>query len=148
MALATTTVPAITAATTSDSIRSRRLAAAPRCRFVGSVRSAIASVIRSNAIAMTTITVPARIASAGFEKRPEFTTAPSPPPPMSRDDHHREGEHDRLVEPRSSMRRDIGSCTFVSICRFVAPIDAAASTVFTGTRRMPSAVIRMHGGIA
>ena len=50
--------------------------------------------------------------------------------------------------PRSSMRRDMGSCTFVSICRLVAPIDAAASTVFTGTRRMPSAVILMHGGIA
>ena len=52
------------------------------------------------------------------------------------------------LSPRSSIRRDIGSCTFRSIWRPVAPIDAAASTVFTGTRRMPSAVIRMHGGIA
>ena len=50
--------------------------------------------------------------------------------------------------PRRSMRRDIGSCTLRSICRVVAPIDAAASTLFTGTRRMPRAVIRMQGGIA
>ena len=98
---------------------------------------------------MTTITAPARIASAGFEKRPEFTTAPSPPPPMSPAMTTIDSAK-RMVwlRPRSSMRRDIGSWTFRSIWRPVAPIDAAASTVFTGTRRMPRAVMRMHGGIA
>ncbi len=98
---------------------------------------------------MTTITTPARIASAGFEKRPQLTTAPSPPPPMSPAMTTIESAN-RIVwlSPRSSIRRDSGSCTFRSIWRPVAPIEAAASTVFTGTRRMPRAVMRMHGGIA
>ena len=45
-------------------------------RRVGPVGDGLGDAV--DAIAMTTITMPARIASAGFEKRPEFTTAPSP----------------------------------------------------------------------
>ena len=48
---------------------------------------------------MTTITIPARIASAGFENSPELPTAPSPASPDEpRDDHHRQREQNRLVE--------------------------------------------------
>ena len=98
---------------------------------------------------MTTITIPARIASAGFEKSPLLTTAPRPPPPMSPAITTIESAK-RIVwlSPRRSIRLESGSCTFWSSCRSVDPRDAAASTVFTGTRRMPSAVIRMQGGIA
>ncbi len=49
---------------------------------------------------------------------------------------------------RSSMRRARGSCTFSNVCVFVAPRASAASTVFVGTPRMPSDVIRIAGGIA
>ena len=52
------------------------------------------------------------------------------------------------MTPSSSIRRASGSCTFESIWRRVDPIDAAASTVLGGTPRMPSAVIRIAGGIA
>ena len=45
-----------------------------------------------------------------------------------------------------SILRASGSCTFVSTCRRVEPIAAAASTVFAGTPRMPSAVIRTATG--
>ena len=46
------------------------------------------------------------------------------------------------------MRRASGSCTFSSVCMRVAPSASAASTVFVGTPRIPSAVIRIDGGIA
>ena len=49
---------------------------------------------------------------------------------------------------RSSIRRASGRRTLASICELVAPIASAASTVFAGTPRMPSAVIRIAGGIA
>jgi hypothetical protein len=47
-----------------------------------------------------------------------------------------------------SIRRESGSWTLVRSCPRVAPSDAAASTVLTGTRRIPSAVMRTAGGIA
>ena len=47
--------------------RARRRRSSVRCWRVGSVRSAIALVARSRAIAMITIAMPARIASAAFE---------------------------------------------------------------------------------
>ena len=49
---------------------------------------------------------------------------------------------------RSSIRRASGRRTLARVCEFVAPIARAASTVFAGTPRMPSAVIRIAGGIA
>ena len=56
----------------------------------------------------------------------------------------------RIVWFRPSMieRRASGSCTLVRICRFVAPVDRAASMVSGGTSRIPSAVSRMPGGSA
>src|SRR5439155_27375270 len=48
----------------------------------------------------------------------------------------------------SSIRRASGSCTFATVCQRVDPIAAAASTVITGTPRMPSAVMRIDGGMA
>ena len=50
--------------------------------------------------------------------------------------------------PSPIARRASGSWTLVRTWRFVAPIDVAASTVDSGTPRMPSAVIRIAGGIA
>ena len=49
---------------------------------------------------------------------------------------------------RSSIRRASGSRTLASVCDGVDPIATAASTVFAGTPRMPSAVMRIAGGIA
>ena len=46
------------------------------------------------------------------------------------------------------MRRARGSCTFSSTWARVEPIASAASTVFAATPRIPSAVIRIAGGIA
>ena len=46
------------------------------------------------------------------------------------------------------IRRERGSWTFVSTWVRVEPIDVAASTVLTGTRRIPRAVMRTAGGIA
>ena len=96
-----------------------------RWRRVGSVRSATASVIRSSAIAITTITIPARIASAGYEFSPLVTTSPSPLPPMSPAMTTIESAN-RIVwlTPRSSVRRASGSCTFCSICRPSSPSPA------------------------
>ena len=48
-------------------IRMRRLRSSVRCWRVGSVRSAIAEVARSSAMAMITIAMPASSASAGLE---------------------------------------------------------------------------------
>ena len=47
---------------------------------------------------------------------------------------------------RSRRRRASGSCTLKSVCSLVAPSACAASTVFVGTLRMPSAVMRIAGG--
>ena len=52
------------------------------------------------------------------------------------------------LTPRRIIRRASGSWTFAISCARVAPSEVAASTVFTGTFRMPSAVIRIAGGIA
>ena len=52
------------------------------------------------------------------------------------------------LSARPSSRRASGMRTLDSICRPVAPIDCPASTVLTGTRRMPSAVMRMAAGMA
>ena len=49
---------------------------------------------------------------------------------------------------RSSIRRASGSRTLESTCRDVEPMAWAASTVFSGTPRMPRAVMRIAGGIA
>ena len=113
------------------------------------MRAAIASVARSSAMAMITIAIPPRMASAGFEYSPLVTTAPRPPPPIRPAITTIESAN-RIVwlTPRSSMRRASGSCTFASICRRVEPIEAAASTVFVATPRIPSAVIRTAGGTA
>ncbi len=64
------------------------------------------------------------------------------------DHDHGEREEDRLVDRRSSIRRASGRRTFLSVCAGVEPIATAASTVFVATPRMPSAVMRMAGGIA
>ena len=113
------------------------------------MRSAIASVDRSSAIAITTITRPASRASAGVDESPLLTTAPRPPPPISPAITTIESAK-RIVwfTPSSSIRRASGSWTFVSVCRVVDPSETAASTVFSGTPRIPSAVIRTEGGIA
>ena len=99
---------------------------------------------------MTTITIPARIASAGFEYSPEFDDGAEPAASdQPGDDDHREREQDRLVERRgAASAATSGAAPSGASAGRVAPIEAAASTVFTGTRRMPSAVIRMQGGIA
>ena len=49
---------------------------------------------------------------------------------------------------RPITRRASGSCTLKSVWSPVAPSESAASTVADGTRRMPSAVIRMAAGMA
>lgn len=50
--------------------------------------------------------------------------------------------------PITTVRLDIGSKTFISACRRVAPIESAASTVACGTERMACAVMRIAGGAA
>ncbi len=50
--------------------------------------------------------------------------------------------------PSSTIRRASGSCTLRSVWRRVAPSESAASTALTGTPRIPSAVMRIVGGIA
>ena len=60
----------------------RRRRSSVRCRWVGSVRSAIAAVARSSAIAMITIAMPASSASEALEYRPLVTTSPRPCPPI------------------------------------------------------------------
>ena len=98
---------------------------------------------------MITIAIPPRIASAGFVYSPLVTTAPSPPPPI-RPAITTIDRANRIVwlTPRSSIRRASGSCTLPSICLRVAPIEAAASTEFVATPRIPRAVIRTAGGTA
>ncbi len=120
-----------------------------RWRRAGFVCSATDSVTRSSAIAMTTITRPASRASAGYELRPLVTTSPSPLPPISPAMTTIESAN-RMVwlTERSSIRRASGSRTLTSVCEGVDPIASAASTVFAGTPRMPSAVILIAGGIA
>ncbi len=78
-----------------------------------------------------------------------MTTAPRPPPPIKPAITTIESAK-RIVwlTPSKIIRRASGSCTLRSNCLRVAPIDVAASTVFTGTPRIPSAVIRIAGGIA
>ena len=114
------------------------------------MRSASASVTRSRPIAITTIATPARIASAGLELSPFVTGAPKPPfvsisPAITTIESAK-----RIVwfTDRSSRRRASGSCTFQSTCRPVEPSAVAASTVFSGTPRMPSDVMRTAGGTA
>jgi hypothetical protein len=46
------------------------------------------------------------------------------------------------------VERDIGSWTLRSVCQRVEPIAVAASTLVADTPRIPSAVIRIAGGIA
>src|SRR5262249_45371936 len=79
----------------------------------GPARSATASVSRSSAIAITTITIPARIARAGYEFSPLVTTSPRPLPPISPAMTTIESAN-RIVwlTPRRSVRRARGSCTF------------------------------------
>ena len=76
-------------------------------------------------------------------------TAPRPPPPIRPAITTIESAN-RIVwfTPSRSIRRASGSCTFVSVCRAVEPIETAASTVLSGTPRIPSAVMRTAGGIA
>ena len=80
---------------------------------------------------------------------PFVTTPPRPGPPISPAITTIESAN-RItwLTESSSMRRASGSCTFSSTCRFVEPSASAASTVFVGTPRIPSAVIRIAGGIA
>ena len=52
------------------------------------------------------------------------------------------------LTPSTTVRRAIGSCTLVSRCQPVEPSEVAASTVFSGTSRMPCAVNRTAGGSA
>ncbi len=52
------------------------------------------------------------------------------------------------LTPSRIMRRASGSCTLRSSCVRVAPIEVAASTVLTGTTAIPSAVMRIAGGMA
>ena len=120
-----------------------------RWRRAGFVRSATASVTRSSAIAITTITMPASSASAGYELRPLVTTSPSPLPPIRPAITTIESAN-RIVwlTERSSIRRASGRRTFASVCDGVEPIASAASTVFVGTPRIPRAVMRIAGGIA
>ena len=47
-----------------------------------------------------------------------------------------------------SARRDIGSWTFQSSCRAVAPDAVAASITVAGTPRIPTSTSRMTGGSA
>ena len=112
------------------------------------MRSAIASVERSIEIAMITIAAPARIASAGFVFSPPVTRPPRPGSVLIRLAITTIESANRIVwlTDRSSIFRASGICTLVSICRRVEPIAAAASTVFAGTPRMPSAVIRIATG--
>ena len=51
------------------------------------------------------------------------------------------------LTPRMMTRLAIGSCTLRRSCQRVEPSDSAASTVVGDTSRMPSAVIRIAGGI-
>ena len=76
-------------------------------------------------------------------------TSPSPLPPISPAMTTIESAK-RIVwlTESSSIRRASGSRTLKSTCCGVDPIASAASTVFKGTPRMPSAVMRMAGGIA
>ena len=52
------------------------------------------------------------------------------------------------LSARASSLRAIGSLTIVSSWRPVVPSDRPASTVFAGTPRMPSAVMRIAAGMA
>ena len=52
------------------------------------------------------------------------------------------------LTPMPMVRRASGSWTLDSVCQRVEPEDSAASIVAPGTPRMPSAVMRMAGGIA
>ena len=54
----------------------------------------------------------------------------------------------RPADVRYLVRFAIGSCTRVRICQRVEPIAVAASTLLSGTSRMPCAAIRMIGGSA
>jgi hypothetical protein len=65
--LATITISAIEPKVITVIRRARCRPRSVRWRRVGSVRSAIAEVDRSSAMAMITIAMPARIASAAFE---------------------------------------------------------------------------------
>ena len=68
---------------------------------------------------------------------------------QARDHDHREREQDRLVDAQqehSPGERELHLAEQLPVGS--APIDVAASTVFSGTPRIPSAVIRTAGGIA
>jgi len=52
------------------------------------------------------------------------------------------------LTPITTVRLAIGSSTLSSDCQRVAPMESAASTVVSGTERMPCAVIRIAGGAA
>ncbi len=66
-ARATITITAIRPNVASVILRARLRPSSVSWRRVGSVRSAIAAVARSRAMAMITIAMPASSASAGFE---------------------------------------------------------------------------------
>ena len=52
------------------------------------------------------------------------------------------------LTPMPIVRRASGIWTLVRTCQRVEPSDTAASTVVAPTPRMPSAVIRIAGGMA
>ena len=52
------------------------------------------------------------------------------------------------LSPTRIVRRAMGSCTLLTICHLLEPIERAASMVVGETLRMPSAVILMATGTA
>ena len=90
--------PITATAVATEARRRRRRRSSVRCRWAGFVRSATASVTRSSAIAMTTMTMPARMrerrvgVQSADDDVAEALAADQPG-----DHHHREREDDRLV---------------------------------------------------
>lgn len=128
----------------------RQVTNRPSARRADSSRALAAVVTRSRTIAMTTMARPAlKAVPTSSDCRACRTVLPRPGASISAAmvTMARAAMIDWLT-PITTVRLDIGSRTFSSACRRVAPSDSAASAVVSGTDRMACAVMRIAGGAA
>ena len=115
-----------------------------------SSRVLAAVVTRSSTMAMTTMARPALKAVPTSSDWSAWTTVLPSPGASIRAAMVTMASAAMMVwlMPITMVRLAIGSSTFMSDCHRVAPSESAASTVVSGTERMPCAVIRIAGGTA
>jgi DNA topoisomerase I len=104
--------------------------------------------IRSSMIATTTMMNPDSNPSEVFTavQRPHHRHAQPVGPDQRRDHHHRQRQHDGLVQPRHDLRKGGGQLHLPQPCRGVAPKAVAASSSGIGVRLIPRCVSRIGAG--